>query len=190
MSVHFQHKGTVYRKEKNVRKKRRKNPFAVICSLVGTVILVILIVACIPLTVPRMMGYQIYTVVSGSMEPVIPTGSLVYIQNMKPEDVQKDDVIAFYGAINGSSIITHRVVTNSTIMSEFITKGDANEENDMNPIPYSHFIGKVVLTVPKAGSIAQTFTSTTGKFAAAGLIVLAIVLHLIAAALGERRELE
>lgn len=176
------------RKDKIVAKGKKKNPIGVLFSALGTLLLLVLILACVPLTVPRMLGYNIYTVVSGSMEPEIPTGSLVYIDRIEPEEVQVGDVIAFYGATDGSSIITHRVVTNSTIMSEFITKGDANEENDMNPIPYSHFIGKVALSVPKAGSMAQTFTSTKGKIAAASMIGVAIVFHLIAALLGGREE--
>lgn len=59
--------------------------------------LVALVLVCLPLTVPRLFGYHIYTVISGSMEPAIPTGSLVYIQEMEPEDVEADDVIAFTG---------------------------------------------------------------------------------------------
>lgn len=55
----------------------------------------------------------IFTVVSGSMEPAIPTGSLVYIKGIPPEDVAEEEVIAFYGARDGASIITHRVVANS-----------------------------------------------------------------------------
>ena len=170
--------------------KHKKNPVGVFCSTLGTIVLVLLILVCVPLTVPRMLGYNIYTVVSGSMEPAIPVESLVYINHMEPEDVKEKDIIAFYGAVDGSSIITHRVVTNSTVMGEFITKGDANEENDMNPIPYSHFIGKVVLSVPKVGGLAQIFTSTTGKIAAACMIALAVVLHIIAAVIGTRGEQE
>ena len=75
-------------------------------------------------------------------------------------------------------------------MKEFITKGDANEEQDMNPIPYQNFIGKVVLSVPKAGGLAQAFTSTAGKIAAASLIVLAVVLHLLASALAGDKKSE
>lgn len=193
MSVHFPCKGTfaerinIVSKSKKISKQKR-NPIAGFCSILGTLLLVVLVLACVPLTVPRMMGYHIYTVVSGSMEPEIPTGSLVYISNVEAKEVQEGDVIAFYGATDGSSIITHRVVTNSTVMGEFITKGDANEENDMNPIPYSHFIGKVTLSIPKVGSMAQTFTSTNGKIAAGSMIGLAIVLHLIAAILTGREE--
>lgn len=172
------------------KKRKKKNPAATVCSVLGTLALVVLIAACLPLTVPRMLGFNIYTVVSGSMEPAIMTGSLVYVKTVPPEDVQEEDVIAFYGAMDGSSIITHRVVTNSTVMGEFITKGDANEENDMNPIPYNNFIGKVVLSVPKVGFMAQTFTSTAGKIAAASLIVLAVVLHLLASVLAGKEQRE
>lgn len=171
-----------------MKEKKRKNPVGLCCSVLGTVLLVVLILTCIPLTVPRMMGYNIYTVVSGSMEPAIPTGSLVYVQNVEPEAVEKEDVIAFYGASDGSSIITHRVVTNSAIMGEFITKGDANEEQDINPIPYSHLIGKVKWSVPYLGGLAQTVTGTSGKIAAASMIALAILLHMIAAMTDNRGE--
>lgn len=171
-------------------KKKGRNPLAVICSTLGTLALVALIVACVPLTIPRMLGYELYTVVSGSMEPAIPTGSLVYVENMDPTEVQEGDVIAFYSAQDGSSVITHRVVTNSTVMGEFITKGDANEENDMSPIPYNHFIGRVVKSIPKVGSMAQTFTSSTGKMAAASLMALGVILHILAAVLNRKREKE
>ena len=83
------------------------------------------------------------------MEPAIPTGSLVYIKEMEPKDVQVDDVIAFYGTKDAASIITHRVVENRVLMGEFITKGDANATKDMNPAPYDNFIGKVAYSIPK-----------------------------------------
>lgn len=170
------------------KKKRRKNPLAAACSTLGTLALVLLIVACVPLTVPRMLGYELYTVVSGSMEPAILTGSLVYVERTDPAQIEEGEVIAFYGVQDGSSVITHRVVTNSTVMGEFITKGDANEEKDMSPIPYSHFIGRVSRSVPRAGALAQAFTSRNGKLAAASLMGLGVILHVLAAVLNGKRE--
>ncbi len=172
------------------KKKKGRNPFGVLCTTLGTLALLVLIIACVPLTVPRMFSYELYTVVSGSMEPAIPTGSLVYVENLDPNEVQEGDVIAFYGAQDGSSVITHRVVTNSTVMGEFITKGDANEENDMSPIPYSHFIGRVAKSIPKVGALAQTFTSSTGKIAGASLMGLGVVLNILGAVLSRKREKE
>jgi len=117
-------------------KKTKKSPVAAACSALGTALLILLIVICLPLTVPKAFHYHVYTVISGSMEPAIPTGSLVYIKEMEPKDVQVDDVIAFYGTKDAASIITHRVVENRVLMGEFITKGDANATKDMNPAPY------------------------------------------------------
>ena len=86
---------------------------AAFCSALGTVLLTVLILACIPLTLPKAFGFQMYTVISGSMEPAIPTGSLVYVRYEEPDTIVKDDVIAFYSNNADGSIITHRVVSNS-----------------------------------------------------------------------------
>lgn len=66
------------------------------CSVLGTLILVSVILVCIPVTVPKLMGYEIYDIVSGSMEPEIPVGSAVYVKAAAPEEVKEGDVIAFF----------------------------------------------------------------------------------------------
>lgn len=169
-------------------KKNRKNPVAAICSALGTLLLIIIVVACLPLTVPKFFGYEMYTVISGSMEPSIPTGSLVYIKDMEPQDVADGDVIAFYGGHDSNAIITHRVVKNRVVMGEFVTKGDANEKEDMNPIPYMNFLGRVELSIPVVGELAQMLTSMEGKIAAGTLIGVAVILQLLASLLDRRRD--
>jgi len=67
-----------------------------LCSLAGTLILLSVIASCLPVTVPRLMGYEIYNVVSGSMEPEIPIGSILYVEKIPPEEIREDDVIAFW----------------------------------------------------------------------------------------------
>lgn len=169
------------------RKRKKKSPVAVLCSALGTVLLIILVALCLPLTVPRVLSYDIYTVVSGSMEPAIPTGSLVYIEDAQPEDIEEGDVIAFYGARDSAAVITHRVVENNTLMGQFTTKGDANEKADVNPVDYDNFIGKVVLSIPWLGNAAQLFTSSQGKAAAGGVIIAALLLHVIGSLLERKK---
>lgn len=159
------------------RKRKKKSPVAVLCSALGTVLLILLVVVCLPLTLPRVMGYDIYTVISGSMEPAIPTGSLVYIEGAQPEEIEAGDVIAFYGAEDSAAVITHRVVENNTLMGQFVTKGDANEKADVNPVDYEELIGKLVMSVPYLGRAAQLFTSTAGKIGAGVVILAALLLH-------------
>ena len=151
-------------------------------------LLLILVLVCIPLTVPRFFGVRIYSVISGSMEPAIPTGSLLYITEAQPEEIKEEEVIAFYGVKDSASIITHRVVENRVVMGEFITKGDANQTQDMNPVPYDNFIGKVVCTIPKAGKAAELFTSLEGKILAAGVIAAAVLLQVVAALIEKFRK--
>ena len=172
------------------RNRQKKSPVAAVCSVLGTLLLIIIVATYLPITIPRAFGYEIYTVISGSMEPAIPTGSLVYVKYIQPEEIQTEDVIAFYGTDADGSIVTHRVVSNSAAMGNFITKGDANSDNDMNPIPYANYIGKVQLSVPKLGGIFQTITGTNGKIAAVSMIGLAIVLEILAAVLQGKREKE
>ena len=157
-----------------------------ICSALGTVLLVGLVLVCLPITATRLFGYDAYSVVSGSMEPAVATGSVVYVQEAAPEDMKKDDVIAFYGAKDSNAIITHRVVENKVVMGDFITKGDANRTEDMNPVPYSNFIGKVVYSIPVLGRIAEGLTSTVGKIIAGGVIAAALILEGIASVIPRR----
>ena len=138
---------------RSITQKEKKSPLAAVFRAVGIILLIVIIAICVPLIVPKTMGYQLYTVVSGSMEPAVPTGSLVYIKYVEPGDIETGDIIAFYGSDAQGSIITHRVVSNSNAMGEFITKGDANAENDMNPVTYEQYVGKMVRSIPKVGAL-------------------------------------
>lgn len=169
------------RQRRHRKNKKHKSILATILSALGTILLVLVIVLCIPITIPQMFGYQVYTVISGSMEPAIPTDSLVYTRSIAPEDVKEDDVIAFYGADGSSAIITHRVVKNQVVEGQFVTKGDANKEKDPMPVSYSNLLGRVELTIPFLGKILAAVASVTGKIATVCLIGLAVVLHVIAA---------
>ena len=171
-----------------MNKNSKKSPVAVLCSGLGTAILVAVILICLPLVLSSVFGGQCFVVVSGSMEPEIPKGSLVYVKSTNPEKIQSDDVIAFYGGRDANAIITHRVVENRIIMGEFITKGDANQTNDMNPVRYENLIGRVEWSVPQVGMAAQLLTGTQGKIAAGSLIGFAVILHSIAAILEKNKE--
>lgn len=146
---------------------------------IGMVLLLLVIVVCIPLTVPRIFGYQVYNVISGSMAPAIPTGSLVYVKSEPAGEIETDDVIAFYSAADTGAIITHRVLENHTVSGEFITKGDANEQKDPLPVEYEYLLGKVVLSVPVLGEILAMAASAQGKIAVACMIGASILFFLL-----------
>lgn len=143
------------------------------CSLIGTLMLLVVIGLAVPLTVPNYMGYQVYNVVSGSMEPTIPIGSVIYVKGRDPVEIEKGDIIAFR---SGDSVIMHRVVDNKIVEGTFTTKGDANDTEDINEVPYASLVGIVERHIPVLGQILILFGSTFGRtcmicFAACGALL-------------------
>ena len=99
--------------------------------------------------VPRVFGYSIMNIVSGSMEDEIPRGSYILIKRVEPEKVKRGDVICFYSTdpqIYGLPN-THRVVEdpiNNNGSIEFVTRGDANPINDKETAKGENLIGVYV----------------------------------------------
>lgn len=84
-------------------------------------------------------------VVSGSMEPAIHTGSLIFIDKKKTE-ADIGEIIAFE---KGGVFITHRIVGKTE--TGYITKGDANKANDMGILPKSSVVGTTEYSLPYLG---------------------------------------
>jgi signal peptidase I len=150
----------------------------------GTAIILAVIVSYLPLTVPKFLGYDVFNVVSPSMEPALPLGSAVYTKPMRAEELQPGDVIAYE---SGDTVITHRVVRNQVVMGELTTKGDANMDEDMTPVPYAALIGRVELTIPLVGRIMTLYSSVIGKVYALVFAGCGVLLNIIAARLRDRR---
>ena len=112
-----------------------------------------------------------------AMEPEIPVGSVIYVKAVSPETVEEGDIIAF---TSGVSVISHRVVSNQTVEGKFTTKGDANAENDMNPVGYADLIGRVEFHLPVLGAFLAILTSTIGKVYVLTLGACGVMLNILA----------
>ena len=55
----------------------------------------------------RLVGLTPYAVLSGSMEPEYPVGSLVYVKAVDPLDVEVGDAITF--SLPSGTLVTHQV---------------------------------------------------------------------------------
>ena len=161
----------------------KKKMLPSLCNLLGTLILLLVIVSCLPLTVPRLFGYEIYEIVSGSMEPEIPVGSVIYVKNVQPEDIEEEDVIAFW---SGSSVIAHRVKQNKVVEGEFVTKGDANAAEDLKAVSYSELIGRIEYHFPVVGRLMAVYTSNVGKIYVILFAACGVMLNMLAGCLRDR----
>ncbi len=91
------------------------------------------------------------------MEPIYPTGSVVYI---KPADSYAiGDPVMYQFESKGDVVnVTHRII-DKTPDGEFITKGDANDVEDGNPVAVEQIQGKVTFCVKHLGFIATHFNN-------------------------------
>ena len=108
---------------------------------------------------PSIMGYSVFRVITGSMEPAIEENDLIVVKRVEPEEVRTGDVISFYasdpslrGAVN-----THRVTAVSQENGEtvFTTKGDANQLEDAYPVYPDALIGRVVFVSAFLGTLSR-----------------------------------
>ena len=121
--------------------------------------------------------FQFLRVMSGSMEPGIKTGSVVFVKEVNPKELKIGDIITF--SVNGPiSPVSHRIVKIVQVGNnlKFITKGDANRTNDIDEISQSSIKGKVLFTVPYIGYISA-WTKTPLGFLL--LIILPALLIII-----------
>jgi len=116
------------------------------------------------------LGIKIFSVTSGSMEPKIKTGSVVFVKSQN--EYKNDDVITFYGS-KSAQTITHRIVETKIDENNqnkiFVTKGDKNEENDFDEISQSKVLGKVFFAIPFLGYLVS-FSQTQ-----IGFVILIII---------------
>ncbi len=117
----------------------------------------------------RIFGVQVYGVLTGSMEPAYPTGSLIYVKDVDAKDLRVNDVITF--SLSPNVIATHRIVElvpdeqNPSII-RYRTKGDANKDVDAALVGENNIIGKVMFAVPKMGYIANYIQHSPGIYVA------------------------
>ena len=134
--------------------------------------------------VPSVFGYSIMNIVSGSMEDEIPKGSYILIKKIDPEDVKREDVICFYstdptiyGMPNTHRVVEDPIKTDSGY--EFVTRGDANHQNDKVNAEGDRLIGIYVKNLDGLTSFSEFLSGNTIVFVIIGLqfAIVAVVAY-------------
>lgn len=117
----------------------------------------------------RLFGIQVYGVLTGSMEPTYPTGSLIYVKPVEASELRVNDVITF--SISPNVIATHRIVEivpDETFPSivRYRTKGDANNDVDASLVSANNIIGKALFAIPQMGYLANYIQQPPGIYVA------------------------
>lgn len=128
--------------------------------------------------VPAVAGGRTMTVLSGSMEPAISTGSVVVTKPVDPLTLNAGEVITFStpGADGGVDLVTHRIarISETERGRLFVTKGDANQTEDVEPVRAANIQGALWYHVPWFGLLRDQLFSRTGVlFGVAGVLLAA-----------------
>ncbi len=144
-------------------------------NIITTVLVVLIVLCAVFLMGSRLLGYQVFTVISGSMEPEYSVGDLIYVKKVDVNTIKVDDPITF--VLNEDLVVaTHRVVRVDAENQHFYTKGDANDTEDASPVHFNNVIGVPQFSIPYLGYVSDFIQNPPGMYIAIGLGVLLILL--------------
>jgi signal peptidase len=123
-------------------------------------------------TLPSVFGLKSLTVVSGSMEPTIETGSVVIDEVISPLDAGPGDIVTFQDPLRPRQL-THRLqkmrVEGDT--AYMVTLGDANDAPERWTVRTDGQIGRVVAHLPKLGYARAVLGTRYARLAVLGAVM-------------------
>ena len=150
-------------------------------NILSTLAVILALALVLLLVAPRVFGVHVFTVLSGSMEPAYPVGSMIYVKSVDPFQLKEGDVISFL--LDENTIATHRITgivpdEEDESVIRFRTKGDANDAEDGSLVHCRNVVGTPIFTIPKLGFFADYIQHPPGMYIAvsAAAIVLLILL--------------
>lgn len=154
-----------------------KQQTAKLLKVLSTILVIFAVIIAFLISGMRIFGFQVYGVLTGSMEPAYPTGSLIYVKDVDARTLRVNDVITF--SVSPNVVATHRIVelvpdSTNPAVTLYRTKGDANNEVDATLVAERNIIGKVSFCVPFLGNMANYIQNPPGTYVAIVVCLLMI----------------
>ncbi|MCD8125056.1 MAG: hypothetical protein LUE23_08485 [Lachnospiraceae bacterium] len=159
---------------------KKKSRAGAVLQTTGLILLLFVLVLCVPLTVPRAFGWQIYAAIDFNYGPEVSEGSLIYVEQYVGEDLAAGDMVTYYSASGGG--VALRLVGENLYEEEqlYVTDGYGNGET----VTYAQVMGRVVIIIPWLGLLLSAVATRAGAAIVGGTFLLGLVLIV----LGERRK--
>jgi signal peptidase len=161
--------------------------FKKIWNIVSTALVVLMVLCAVFLMGSRLMGYECYTVISGSMEPKYMVGDLIYVKEVDVNSIKAGDDITFI--LNEDLVVaTHQVVRVDAENQRFYTKGLANEIEDQDPVHFNNVIGVPQFSIPKLGYVSDFVQNPPGMYITIGVGIVLILLVFVPDMIAKKKE--
>lgn len=133
--------------------------------------------------------FQILRVMSGSMEPEIKVGSVVFVVKTDPEKLKEKDTITFNASDSPDLSVTHRIaeIVIKDNKKIFRTKGDANKTEDATEVSSEQIKGKVIFSLPFLGYVSVWIKTPIGF---ALLVILPAVFLILSEIINIKKAIE
>ena len=158
-----------------------------IWNVISTALVVLIVLCAVFLMGSRLLGYQVFNVISGSMEPEYSVGDLIYVKEVDPYEIKVGDPITF--VLNEDLVVaTHRVVEIDAENQHFYTKGDANETADASPVHFNNVIGVPQFSIPLLGYVSDFIQNPPGMYITIATSVVLIVVVFLPDMVGKKKK--
>jgi signal peptidase len=144
----------------------------------------------VAVVVPRLGGGTPYAILTGSMRPGMPPGTLVVVRPAAPESLGIGDVITYQLSSGETAVVTHRIVSvaiKADGQRTFRTQGDANNVVDQKPVLPVQIRGKLWYSVPKLGYVNR-YVNGDQREVATLVVALGLCAYAVAMLLGSLRD--
>ena len=155
--------------------------FVVLAAILGAITVVMII--------PRATHGSAMTVLTGSMTPEIPVGSVVLVRPVDTGTLRVGDIATYQKKEGLDEFVTHRIakINSATTPTRFVFKGDANRGPDLKPVPATAIRGEVWFHVPYLGAVRDSLHGQAGLSLLAMLVLGGYAMSQFAEAIKDRR---
>lgn len=119
-----------------------------------TILLAMFLLLTVAILIPTLAGAERFTVLTGSMTPTYPPGTLLVVKPVERSELGIGMPITYQLRSGEPAVVTHRIISMSQSAKgtrTYITRGDANDFPDEAPVIYEQIRGKVWYSIPYLG---------------------------------------
>lgn len=148
-------------------------------ALSGSLLVIVLALGVLVIVVPAISGGTALTVLTQSMEPKLPPGTLIIIRPTPIGDIKIGDVLTYQIKSGQPEVVSHRVISRSddtTGRATFITKGDNNDLPDAKPVQKVQIKGTLWYSIPWLGYV-NNLVGGQGRSLLIPLVAVALLIY-------------
>ena len=126
------------------------------------------------IVIPVAAGADRFTVLTGSMQPTYPPGTLIIVKPVDAKDLQLGDAITYQLQPGEPAVVTHRIIASSQNARgerTYTTQGDANDTPDTKPVVAEQVNGKVWYSIPYLGYVNNWLTGQQRAWTIGALVI-------------------